>query len=311
MQKSLFLSHLSLLDHQPPAHPESRLRLDSILSAIKASPFRDQLVLDVDRLATREELLLNHSASYVDKVFSFSGQVAELDSETLLSPGSVNAARMAVGLGLELTEQVISGNAKNGFALIRPPGHHARPDGGMGFCIFNNIAIAAKRALALGVQRILILDWDVHHGNGTQEAFDEEDRVLFIDLHQENLFPKNSGLITEMGKGKGLGYKVNVPLPHSCQDSDYAAVFQTLVRPLARQYRPELILVSAGFDAHISDPLASMSLTTEGFESLAKGVVQLAKELCQGKVIFFLEGGYDPDPLAKNVLGCIAALAEI
>lgn len=310
MPKTLLLSQYAFLDHKPPRHPESPVRLEAILKTIQSSPYSGRLELKLDRLATREELLLNHTPRYLDEVLALDGLTAELDPETLLSPGSVKAARMAAGLGLELVEQVLSGKARNGFALVRPPGHHAAPDGGMGFCIFNNIAIAAHKALSLGAKRILILDWDVHHGNGTQDSFYEDDRVLQIDLHQENLFPSSSGLLPEIGRGKGLGYTANLPLPHSCEDLDYLQVFRKLVQPLAKEYRPELILVSAGFDAHISDPLASMSLSTAGFGLLARNVVRLANELCNGKVVLFLEGGYTPDALAQNVLACVTALAH-
>jgi acetoin utilization deacetylase AcuC-like enzyme len=310
MQRTLLLSHPLLLQHGHPEHPENFLRLKTILAKIEASPFQELLRLDFNRMATRDELSLIHAPEYVDRILAQKGAFFDVDHETRLTPDSVAAACLAAGLGLELLEQCVAGNLRNGFALVRPPGHHSRPEQGMGFCVFNNIAIAAKRALSLGLQRILILDWDVHHGNGTQDAFYEDNRVLFIDLHQEGLFPNNTGFQNEEGAGKGLGYTVNVPLPHSCTETDYLHVLNTLVRPLAQRFRPELILVSAGFDAHENDPLGSMSISTAGFGNLALATHTLATDLCDGKLLLFLEGGYEPQALSENVLACIRALAS-
>lgn len=311
LQKSLFLSHPCQLDHGILDHPENPLRLQAILEAFKESLYENLLDLTVSRLATKEELLQVHALSYVDHILASQGRDMDLDYETKLTAGSVKAALSAAGLACELIEQVVEGKIKNGFALIRPPGHHARADQGMGFCIFNNIAIAAHKALSMGLKRILIFDWDVHHGNGTQECFYEDDRVLFIDIHQENLFPINSGLLDETGKSKGLGYTANIPLPPSCKDADYLYIFDMLVKPLTLKYQPELILVSAGFDAHESDPLGFMNLTTEGYGKLAMAVNGLAEQICGGKVIFILEGGYNPYFLARNVLECTKGLVHV
>lgn len=311
MSKHLFLSHHSLLDHHGTSrHPENSSRLQAILEAFAFSPFNQFLNLSCARQATVDELLLIHDQSYIDLVLSLDGKRACLDPETPISPGSVKAALLAAGLGLEVVEQIVGNRIQNGFALLRPPGHHARPSLGMGFCIFNNIAIAAKKALSQGIKRILILDWDVHHGNGTQEAFYDTDSVLFIDLHQENLFPVSSGLISEKGKDRGLGSTVNIPLPPHCRDEDYLYIFDAVVSPLALKYEPELILVSAGFDAHESDPLGFMKLTTEGYGLLTKRVINLAHKVCGGRLAFFLEGGYNPYFLAKNVMECVQALCQ-
>lgn len=310
MDKHLSFSHPSLLDHGSLTHPENANRLQAIFDGFKNSLFGSLLTLSCDRKATFEELASVHDPAYVNFILSLSGQESSVDPETLISPGSVNAALIAAGIGLELVERVIDGKLQNGFALVRPPGHHARPAQGMGFCIFNNIAIAAKKALAKGIKRILILDWDVHHGNGTQEAFYETDQVLFIDIHQDNLFPVPSGSLDEKGKGKGAGFTINVPLTSSCRDEDYLYIFDSLVRPLALKYQPELILVSAGFDAHESDPMGFMNLTTKGYGRLTEKVKKLAEEVCKGKLVFFLEGGYNPYYLAQNVLECVKVLAE-
>jgi acetoin utilization deacetylase AcuC-like enzyme len=308
--KHLFLSNPCLLDHGSAEHPENARRLQAILSALKESPYQQFVDLSAKRLATSHELEQVHAPAYVLQVLALAGKVACLDYETLLTPGSVNAALLAAGIGLELVEKTLDGELQNGFALVRPPGHHARPVAGMGFCIFDNIAVAAKKALSMGIRRILIFDWDVHHGNGTQEIFYGDERVLFIDIHQENLFPANSGQLTEIGTGEGLGFTVNIPLPRSCRDADYLYAFDKLVRPMAVQYRPELILVSAGFDAHENDPLGGMYLTSHGFGLLAARVKSLAHELCGGKLVMFLEGGYNPHDLAVNVMECLHVLAD-
>ncbi len=310
MQRFQAFSHLSMLDHGRLDHPENRNRLDTFLSAIQTSPFLPFLELNTYRLAQPEELLLNHTKEYIERVLSFDEKEGNLDPETPLTSGSVKAARLAAGLGLELVERVIRGQIKRGFLIGRPPGHHSRPSSSMGFCVFNNIALAAHIALQQGLQRIVILDWDVHHGNGTQESFYQDDRVLFIDLHQENLFPVQSGLLEQKGEGKGYGYTVNLPLPHSCRDIDYLYVMDQFVAPLIQRYRPELILVSAGYDAHETDPLGSMYLTTSGFGLLTQRIRKLADDLCEGRLLFFLEGGYDPNALSQNILECISYLAK-
>lgn len=306
--KHLFLSHECLLNHGIQNHPEYAGRLEAILEAIKESRYLSFANLSCDRTATFEDICEGHDHNYVKQVLSFEGKHGIIDSETILTPGSVRAALTAAGIGIELIEKIIFGSIQNGFALVRPPGHHAIRRTGMGFCFFNNIAIAAKKALSLGLKRILILDWDVHHGNGTQDIFYEDDRVLLIDIHQDNLYPKHSGLKEERGRGKGLGYTVNIPLLPSSGDDDYLYAFDMIVEPIVRRYQPELILVSAGFDAHESDPLGQMKVTTKGFGQLTAKAKGLAEKVCNGKIALFLEGGYNPYFLAKNVIECIDVL---
>lgn len=303
MKKHLFLTHPCLLEHGINSHPENAGRLKAIIEALKEVTF-------FERKATVEELARVHDRAYISHVLSVEGKSGYLDPETPMIAGSVHAALVSAGLGLELVEQLIDGKIQNGFALVRPPGHHAIHATSMGFCVFNNIATAAQMALARGVKRIAIIDWDVHHGNGTQEAFYDDPRVLFIDLHQDNLFPRNSGLLEETGSGRGAGYTVNLPMPDSCRDDDYLYVFEKIIKPIVREYAPELILVSAGFDAHESDPLGSMMLTTQGFGRLTHEVKKLAAELCSSKLALFLEGGYHAPSLAQNVLECARVLAH-
>ena len=318
---SLFLSHPDCLDHGGLDHPENRRRLDGIYQVFESSnqkprsndltpPTTLTLDLTIDRLATREELVQVHTPEYVDGVFSLEGKTGAIDHETPISEGSVRAARLAAGMGLHLLDQVLKGKVRNGFILARPPGHHARPSQGMGFCVFNTVALLAKSALNRGLNRILILDWDVHHGNGTQEAFYDDGRVFLIDLHQENLFPQNSGGTDEKGAGNGLGWTLNIPLPHSCRDADYLEILKMVVQPRVYAYEPELILVSAGFDADISDELGSMSLTSAGYRQMTRVVKEWAESLCEGRLILNLEGGYDPAALAKNVFQCAEVLSS-
>ncbi len=307
---TLLLSHTAMLKHDCANHPENASRLEAILTELHKSPYAHQLDLSTNRLATGKELALAHTPAYIDHIFSLDGQEQTLDVDTYLAKDSLFAARLAAGLGLELVERVINGRTHNGFALVRPPGHHACADKAMGFCIFNNIAIAAKRALELGLKRVAIVDFDVHHGNGTQEIFYDDNRVLFIDMHQDSLFPISSGAKTEQGRDAGLGFTVNIPLPHSQFDEDYLAIFDQQIQPLLTDYQPELILVSAGFDAHEDDPLASMRLSSKGYGLLVKRLKSLAEQLCDGKLVFFLEGGYNPTHLAQDVLECVHAISS-
>ncbi len=307
MKELLLLSHPAFLDHGIMQHPENAGRLRAILKELEGSPYLD---LTVERKATVDELCAVHDKKYVDFVLSLDKKVAAIDYETPITEGSVHAACLAAGLGIELVEQIVKGDLAQGFALVRPPGHHAEPQSGMGFCIFNTIAIAARKALSLGLKRVLILDWDVHHGNGTQKAFYSDDRVFHIDLHQDNLYPKNSGLLEEIGRENGRGFTANIPLPDSCRDDDYHYIFDKIVAPLARLYKPELILVSAGFDAHENDPLGSMMITTAGYGTLTTQVKRLARELCHGKILYFLEGGYNVRDLAASVSSCIHAFVD-
>jgi acetoin utilization deacetylase AcuC-like enzyme len=306
--KHLILSHPCLLNHGITRHPENAGRLAHVLSAIAKSPFSQFLDIENTRLATVKEIALVHDIAYVNHVLSQEGKSFALDPETHLTEGSVVAARMAAGLGIELVERVVNGTIENGFCIVRPPGHHAEPNAGMGFCIFNNIAIGAKKALSMGLKRVMIIDFDVHHGNGTQKAFYGDDSVFFIDFHQDNLFPNPSGQLLETGEGKGLGFTANIPMPDSCRDDDYIYAFETIVEPLITWYAPELILVSAGFDAHENDPLGSMSITTNGFGRLLTKIKHAAEKVCGGKLVLYLEGGYNPQDLAENVLECVNVL---
>ncbi len=297
-----YLQHLA-----GPMHPESPGRLRAIHQVLQAAPIAG-VQRAPPRRATREELLRVHSAEHVARVVSLAGQEAQLDPDTAMSPGSTEAALLAAGAGAQLVLDVMKGETDNGFALVRPPGHHAVASHAMGFCLFNNVAVAAEAALAAGAQRVLVLDWDVHHGNGTQSSFYARRDVLFCSSHQFPFYP-GSGAPTEIGEGEGEGFTVNVALPGGQGDADYGAVFHEVFLPKALAYRPDLILVSAGFDPHRADPLGGMNVTERGFAAMCSAVKSLAEEVCGGKLVLMLEGGYDLDGLAQSVHACVEVLA--
>jgi acetoin utilization deacetylase AcuC-like enzyme len=231
---------------------------------------------------------------------------AWLDGDTVVLPDSWEVARLAAGAALAATDAVLDNRVARAFCLVRPPGHHATPTHGMGFCLVNSIAVAAAHALGRGLERVAIVDWDVHHGNGTQDAFYTTDRVFFCSIHQSPLYP-GTGLADERGEGRGEGTTLNLPLRPGGDDNTYRLVFAEQVEPAIRAYRPELILVSAGFDAHARDPLANMRLSEAGFAWLASRVLALATELSDGRLVALLEGGYDLDALAASVVATLRA----
>lgn len=290
-----------------PMHPESPGRLRAIEEVLARAPV-DGTEHVAPRRATRDELLRVHTAAHVDRVLSLAGQSAQLDPDTAMSPGSADAALLAAGAGAQLALDVLQGRAQNGFALVRPPGHHAEASHAMGFCLFNNVAVAAEAALAAGAKRVLVLDWDVHHGNGTQASFFARRDVLFCSTHQFPFYP-GSGAPTETGEREGTGFTVNVALPGGLGDADYGAVFHELLLPVAQRYRPELVLVSAGFDPHRNDPLGGMNVTERGFAAMCSAARAISEEVCGGKLALLLEGGYDLDGLAQSVHACVEVLA--
>ena len=262
------------------------------------------------READQDELALNHSPDYIKRIASTSGKdTTFLDPDTSTNAFSWEAAIKAVGSLLNLVDGVMSGGVRNGAALVRPPGHHAEYDRAMGFCLFNNIAIAARYALTkYNLDRIAIVDWDLHHGNGTQHAFYDDPRVLFFSTHQYPYYP-GSGSIGQVGEGDGKGYTVNVPFVGGAGDKEYAITFYNIALPILREYRPELILVSAGFDAHRKDPLGGMELTKRGYDFMTKALMHVADECCSGKLVATLEGGYNLDALRDSVDLMLTAMA--
>lgn len=290
-------------------HPESHHRLEVVYEMLQDEDMQNTFRVLSPRPATREELLLNHSSSYIDRVASTAGcSSCNLDPDTTTSAKSWEASLMAVGAVLVAVDQVMEGEMANAFALVRPPGHHAESNKAKGFCLFNNIAIAAHYARQQYLlDRILIVDWDLHHGNGTQNAFYEDPHVLYFSTHQYPYYP-GSGCFDEDGRGNGKGFNINVPLPGGQGDQDFAAIFKEILRPIASQFNPQLILVSAGYDIYSQDPLGAMDVTPDGFAALTSLVMGMAKSSCQGRVIITLEGGYHLDGLRNSVKATIKEL---
>jgi len=303
VEKTGIVRHRLYLEHRTGIlHPESPQRLQSIYNMLDNKDFGDTLVNIEPRYATLEELLWVHDSRYVDRILD-SAEKAQVrfDPDTVTSPKTYKAAWLAAGGVMEAVRGVLTGEVRNAFALIRPPGHHAERDRAMGFCIFNNEAIAAKYALkAHGLEKVLIVDWDLHHGNGIQHIFYEDPHVLYFSVHRHPFYPWGGG-VQEVGEGEGEGYTVNIPLEAGCSDACYGNVFRHLLSPIARQYRPELLLVAAGFDIHYSDPIRSMNVTTEGFARMTALLMEMAADLCEGRLVIILEGGYNPQALRDSV----------
>ncbi|HXW84856.1 MAG TPA: histone deacetylase [Candidatus Binataceae bacterium] len=291
-------------------HPECPERLAVLLDMV-AGLRRPDLQLLAPREATRDELALVHHPDYIDFIArTASLEHFDFDPDTHSSRETYHTALLASGGVLTAVEAVLQGAADNSFALVRPPGHHALPNRAMGFCFFNSIAIAAEwLRQKRGFRRILILDWDVHHGNGTQEMFYESPDVLYISTHQYPHYP-GTGSLQEIGAGAGEGFTVNIPMFAELGDAEYANVFDQLIFPIARQFRPEFILVSCGFDAHYRDPLAQMNVTEDGFVGLCRRAKRLAAELCGGKLALVLEGGYDLEALVNSTRAVIDELGR-
>ncbi len=290
------------LKHETGYHPENARRLEAVMAHLEETGRLEQLTPVNPRPATTEELHYVHQASYVSYIKDAASEgIGWLDADTVMSPDSYDAALYASGGVIEATDAVISGKVNSAFALVRPPGHHATATAAMGFCLFNNIAIAARHALKKHkFEKVAIIDFDVHHGNGTQEAFVSDPQVLYISTHQYPHYP-GSGTIYETGSGAAQGSKVNIPLPAGSGDDEYRQVFEQIIVPVVRRFRPQLIMVSAGYDAHWADPLAMMEVSVTGFAQIARFIKSLADELCQGRIVLTLEGGYNLKAQAASV----------
>lgn len=296
-------------DHDTGSHPESPERIAAIARALRATGmFDDRLVLPPDA-APLEAILAVHNPEVVELVRRAAYQGgAWLDPDTFVSPRSYDIALLAAGGACRAVDAVMRGEAPRAFALVRPPGHHSEPDRAMGFCLFNNIAVAAEHALnAHGLERVAIVDWDVHHGNGTQAAFWRNPRVLFISMHQYPFYP-GTGSAAERGAGTGEGSTLNIPLPAGSDDRVYQATFAERIVPALERFAPRLILVSAGYDPHVDDPLAMMRVSTAGFGGFARTLGAAAERLCEGRLVLVLEGGYNVTALGEGVVETIRAL---
>jgi acetoin utilization deacetylase AcuC-like enzyme len=287
------------LEHRTGDHPECPERLSAINSEIETFLPRSDWLEPSD--ATIGQIEAIHDGQHIAHINeACKNGVTALDFDTPISAMSYRAAVRAAGAACNAVEAVLNGNAKKAFCAVRPPGHHAERERAMGFCLFNNIAIAARHGQSLGAKKIAIVDWDVHHGNGTQQAFEEDPTVLFISSHAKGIYP-GSGKAEETGIGAGKGFTVNLPLPPNSGDDVYLAMFREAVVPTVIKFKPDLVLISAGFDAHEQDPIGCMNVTDDGFNAMSKMIVACAEKVCGGRVVSLLEGGYNLSTLGKTV----------
>ena len=291
-------------------HPESGARVDAVSRALSDSSLAGKLEPLKPRPAEREEIVLVHwDRLYEEVTKSADRDKTFLDADTVASRDTAMVAHLAAGAALVGVEAVLDGKVQNAFAFSRPPGHHAKPDKAMGFCVFNNVAIAAKHAQQrFQLKRILIIDFDVHHGNGTQKAFYTSPEVLYLSVHQSPHYP-GTGSIDEVGKEEGEGFTVNVPMPPGMGDAEYLRVFSDIVVPVGQEFAPELVLVSAGFDAHGDDPLGGMNVTRQGYAAMTGEILRLARSTCAGRAVFVLEGGYHLGALEKSIVSVLAVMS--
>jgi len=298
---------------QPLGHIESAEGKRRIRNLVEVSGLMDHLVQLKPRPATEDEILRLHTREYVERIKKLSSEAGgEAGEETPFGRGSYEIALLAAGGCITAVDAVLDGKVDNAYALVRPPGHHAERDQGRGFCIFGNTALAAMHARqARGLSRVAIVDWDVHHGNGTEHAFYSDPAVLTLSIHQDNNYPPASGAISDTGDGAGRGYNINVPLPPGSGVGAYVATFERVVAPALRAFRPELILIASGLDASAMDPLASMMMTSEGYRTLTRIVLAVARDVCGGRLVACHEGGYSPAYVPYCGLAIIEELAGI
>ena len=305
MSVALF-THPDMLAHRPgTGHPESPERLQAVLDALDAA------ALGLDRRAATEAAVADlerlHPADHVARLLAAAPDsgLRQLDADTVLSPGSVRAARLAAGAVVDAVRAVARGETARAFAAVRPPGHHAEPGQSMGFCLFSNVAVAARVAQSEGMARVAVIDFDVHHGNGTQAAFESDDSLFLGSIHQSPLYP-GTGAASETG----VGNIVNVPVPPHAAREAWRGAFAGGLMPALEAFRPDLILISAGFDAHRRDPLAHQSLEADDFAWATRAVLEVARSRCGGKVVSSLEGGYDLEGLGRSAVAHVQALGE-
>jgi acetoin utilization deacetylase AcuC-like enzyme len=301
------------MNHETGAfHPESHRRLEEIYKMLDEPDMRGQFENIPVKKAEKEELGWIHSPEYIDTVAATEGKDhVSLDPDTSTSPGSYEAALLAVGGLCNAISMVISRELDNAFALVRPPGHHAERNRAMGFCLFNNVAIGARYAQeSHGLRRILIVDWDLHHGNGTQHSFEDNPSILYFSTHQYPYYP-GSGAFEQVGVGNGEHFTVNVPLSPGHGDEEYVGIFEGILKPIALEFAPELILVSAGFDIHMNDPLGGMLVTPNGFAGMTRFIMDIADICCGGRVVVTLEGGYDLQGLRDSVKAVLTELVGL
>jgi acetoin utilization deacetylase AcuC-like enzyme len=287
-------------------HPERPHRLDALREGIRRAGLESALRLLPARPASHAELTRVHTEAHVARVAATDGRTVRFDSDTQAGPRSYVAALAAAGAVVDATDRVLDGEIRAAFCAVRPPGHHAEPDRVMGFCLFNNVAVGAAHALARGLERVAVIDFDVHHGNGTQAAFYSDPRVLYVSSHAYPFYP-GTGSAGELGEGAGRGFTVNLPLPPGMGDVEYARAYVELVEPVVASFAPELVFVSAGFDPHRQDPLAGMEVTPAGFGAVAAACCGAARP-AGGRMVYVLEGGYDLAGIADSAAAVVAAI---
>lgn len=299
-----FITHPRYVEHDQKGHPEHAGRIRAVWRRLDEAGLMARLQRQDAAPASEDQIRLVHTAAYYQLVMSTAAMDRwnRLDADTYVGPMSAEVALLAAGGVVDAVAAVLEGKADNALAAVRPPGHHAMPDRAMGFCIFGNVAVAARVAQqAYGLKRVMIVDYDVHHGNGTEAMFYDDPSVYFVSLHQWPLYP-GTGALTDIGRGAGRGATLNIPVAPGNGDANYAALFEKVLWPAAERFQPELILVSVGHDAHWSDPLAGMKLTLTGYAHLAREMQRMADKLCGGRVVFVMEGGYDLDALSYGMV---------
>lgn len=305
---SVLLVHSErFVEHQtPPGHPERPERAE-VLDVVAQRWRARGLDLVEPRPATEEQLARIHDEDYLRLIASTSGRATKLDPDTYTSPESYEVALRAAGAVVDAVERVMSGAFRAAAALVRPPGHHAERNQAMGFCLYNNVAVGAAHARTLGAERVAIVDYDVHHGNGTQHSFETDPNVLYVSTHQYPYYP-GTGAATEVGRDAGRGFTVNLPLEAGAVAEDFREAFASVVLPVLRQFAPDLLLVSAGFDAHEDDPLAGMRLTAGAFAAMTGELRAVAEECCNGRIVLVTEGGYNLQALGASLDASIGTL---
>ena len=302
MNKTGFISHPQYLKHDTEPHPENPGRLEAIQRKIESSKIHPHLIFPEPRRATDDELAANHDSGHIDHVRdSCQNGTRNLDGDTVICPDSWDAALLSAGAGITAVDQIITGQVDNAFTAVRPPGHHAEKDRAMGFCLFNNVAVAARYAIKEHrLNRVFIFDWDVHHGNGTQNSFYSDPSVYYSSTHQYPFYP-GTGNKDETGTGDGLGSTLNFPLDAFNGDQTYLDIIENKLIPEIQSYKPDLIIISAGFDAHADDPLGQMRVSSEGYGKMTAMILKVAEEVCGGRLLSMLEGGYNHTALAESV----------
>ncbi|MCD1294695.1 histone deacetylase [Methanocella sp. CWC-04] len=302
MKNACFFFSEDFLKHGYSDHIESKERLESVMGDLHYNILNDIIDFINPHSASEEEIMLVHDPDYVKYIIDF--KEGMLDIDTIMSPGSLNAALKAAGAAIDGVREAKRGR-KLSYGLVRPPGHHAMPDRAMGFCIFNNVAIGTAYALSSGYKRVLIVDWDVHHGNGTENMFYDNPDVLYFSVHQYPFYP-GTGHYSDVGAGDGEGFNVNVPFSPGSTDADYASAFDRLLIPVSKEFKPDLIMVSAGYDTHYDDPLGSMKMTEAGFHMMASKVKEIS-DMFNAGIVAMLEGGYSlkhlPSSVEASILG--------